>query len=587
MPACRRPYLADNMMAMGIAAPALMALIASTGLALGEFVGPAEGPVPFRRDRLPIDTDAMRDLSREVFGLAGGIKPTTPKSQRDLAQVLALALALDPANRAARSLLNQLQDSGGGTDTAGTSEGAEEARAKLQEMNSWLSDVEAGDDANSLALCILDVISTSAEGERGKWSGWIPDLASYQPKKKEPEVKPTPPVAPEKSPAAEIKPTPLATAEVFLPVRKSAKEAAIQLVSLKMKGTTGNPGDGPALRLAGDKGGKLAAYDVPIHAALAQRLGPFPAGLNVDLSLPEGDSYDFAANGMAISGAAAVLLDAAVSGQAPAKTIVFATVGTKRALEIPPHFWTTLRSMPASPAVRLIVPKTAAEYLTSLLTLDGPAFFLSHEVLMAENVDEMCSLAKGGETSFAEASTRFTEIQRAAAGKPIGVYLAKPEIVTRLEQIAAAMPSHASARLLALQGSGNRPRYLPRPILAQEIRTALEPLEYVKNTTLADLQTGQLEVLHDQCRQALERLTSYIDIRDREMQKEAVITADNLRSLAKVLKMNESTRYYDLTARREDAYAVATKGYKDTMAKLTEVAGDADEYRKAAPPPSE
>jgi hypothetical protein len=585
MPACRRPYLADIMIAMGIAAPALMALIASTGLVLGEFVAPAEGPVPFRRDRLPIDTDAMRDLSREVFGLAGGIKPTAPKFQRDLAQVLALALALDPANRSARSLLNQLQD--GGADTVGTAEGAQEARTKLREINSWLSDVEAGDDANSLAVCILDLILTPVEGQQGKWTGWIPDLASYQPKKKDPEVKPTPPVAPEKPPVAEIKSTSLATAEVLLPVRKSTKDAAVRLVSLKMNGTTGNPGDGPALRLAGDKGGKLTACDVPIHAALAQRLGTFPAGLNVDLSLPEGDSYDFAANGMAISGAAAVLLDAAVSGQAPAKTIVFATVGTKGALEVPPHFWTTLRSMPASPAVRLIVPKAASEYLASLLTLDGPAFFLSHEVLMAESVDEMCTLAKGGETSFAEAAARFTEVQRAAAGKPIGVYLAKPEVVGRLEQIAGAMPSHASARLLALQGSGNRPRYLPRPILAQEIRTALEPLEYVKNTTLYDLQAGQLEALHDQCRQALERLTSYIDIRDREMQKEAIATADNLRSLAKALKMNESTRYYDVTNRREDAYSLATKGYKETMAKLTEVAGDADEYRKAPPPPSE
>ena len=38
----------------------VFALVASLAVVRADFVAPAEGPVPFRRDKLPVDVDTLR-----------------------------------------------------------------------------------------------------------------------------------------------------------------------------------------------------------------------------------------------------------------------------------------------------------------------------------------------------------------------------------------------------------------------------------------------------------------------------------------------------------------------------------------------
>ena len=60
----------------------------------------------------------------------------------------------------------------------------------LQDL-AWLETPEAGSQGHALAACLADVLLISdpkypnpgtlpAAGERGAWSGWIPDLAAYE-----------------------------------------------------------------------------------------------------------------------------------------------------------------------------------------------------------------------------------------------------------------------------------------------------------------------------------------------------------------------------------------------------------------------
>ena len=71
----------------------------------GNFALPAEGPVAFRRDRVPLDVDTMGKLSMQLVVLAKGVAGATPMERRGAAQMLAMAIALDPGNARARRVL--------------------------------------------------------------------------------------------------------------------------------------------------------------------------------------------------------------------------------------------------------------------------------------------------------------------------------------------------------------------------------------------------------------------------------------------------------------------------------------------------
>ena len=87
-----------------------LALSASMAMGAGPFVAPAEGPIPFRRDRVPLDVDAMHGLSHHILLISKGLNHETSVGRRASAQAIALALALDPSNREARDLAVQLVD---------------------------------------------------------------------------------------------------------------------------------------------------------------------------------------------------------------------------------------------------------------------------------------------------------------------------------------------------------------------------------------------------------------------------------------------------------------------------------------------
>ncbi|RYY93171.1 MAG: UpxY family transcription antiterminator, partial [Chitinophagaceae bacterium] len=153
------------------------------------FVAPGEGPVAFRRDRLPLDTTMLAELSKQLTELAYALTPTTAAEWRGAAQMLAVATAVDPANTRARTLIDDFVKNR-------RRPGAEEEplvkyRAKVREYISWLETPEAGPDGQALAACLKDVLVFSdpadpqaeaslAAGQQGAWKDWIPPQAYYE-----------------------------------------------------------------------------------------------------------------------------------------------------------------------------------------------------------------------------------------------------------------------------------------------------------------------------------------------------------------------------------------------------------------------
>jgi hypothetical protein len=152
-----------------------------------------------------------------------------------------------------------------------------------------------------------------------------------------------------------------------------------------------------------------------------------------------------------------------------------------------------------------------------------------------------------------------------------------------LREVAGAMPEHASARLLALQGSGSRPRFLQRSILAREIRTALEPVGYLAERNSQFLDPAQLEAARESSREMLDRLTGYIDIRDRDLHKAAVDVTDSLRTLARVIPKRSIDNPGGLLERQTEAFNTAYQGYIQVLRDLGTAAGDSEEFPLPAP----
>ena len=212
-------------------------------LVAAEFAPPAEGPVAFRRDRIPLEADAMAGMSKQLGLLAGGLSGETARERRGAAQMLALALALDPGNGDARIMLKDYKKNR--HEAAGDGGSLEETRAEIRRLAAWLETPDAGADGQALADCLEDVIAVSEAkvsptGEQGAWAGWIPDVSAYEAKEVAREDPPEEPVSAVEQPVKN--PVRLEQAEIQTPLwqminKSDPPEWVIGPGSLQMEAT--------------------------------------------------------------------------------------------------------------------------------------------------------------------------------------------------------------------------------------------------------------------------------------------------------------------------------------------------------------
>ena len=561
------------------------ALVAFVAVGRAEFVAPAEGPVPFRRDKLPIDPDTMTTLSRQVLTLTGAPLAEGAPGWRGMAQMTALALALDPANRQARELITNLQ-AGESPEKVPVKE-IERTLGRAWQVAAWLEMPEAGPDAQALAACLEDVLvladpthPKAAErresGEQGAWKDWIAPESAFQPKIA-PEPEKTEAPMDEKPASVTVALAEVSSATPLWITDKRQEKKVLEVLPVRLKAEEGGQGSPLSLNLSTlESSSALRASSKEVEAFIARR---HPNLARIQGTFSWEKELVFPWNGASLSGTCALLMDGAITGKAPLAS-TFSVVGKDGKLELPPRFWASLRALSAqNTGGRLILPGAAADYLTGLVVLDDAAFFLKYEVLLAETADELCDLGGGNaKPEIQDAYERFAEIKKVGSGKPVGAFVAHPATQARLSQLAASLPQHASARMLALQGSGNRPRFLQRAVLAEELRDALEPITLLESTSTEKLIPKQLDQIHEQSREKLDRMGGFIDIRDRDLHKSAVAAADSVRTLARLLDKEDDDYRYDLLSKQIAAHRAAWNEYITAVRALTQAAGDEDAF---------
>ncbi len=572
----------------------LLAALLSGGMLDGAvFEAPREGPVAFRRDLLPLDVEMMAGLSSELAVLAQCHGRATPAERRTIAQLLGLALALNPAAEDARDMLAKMKLN----RKLRRADQVELARARTRvwDVLPWLESAEAGQQGNALAACLKDVIALAdpgdprsgalvKAGEKGAWGGWIADTAAFEdaPAAGEMQVPKDPePVHPDtlvliKLPAAAVS-APLWT------IRKDTGEESLGTVVLTMAASAQPPTEGvqavppmtAILEGADPADAGPAKINQELSPALVARFGVLPESSQLRISLPQELSYGIR-NKDAASGAVAALAGAALSGQKP-DGIVVGRIMADRTFRKGPDFWVRLRAVAAGGGGRVVIPAEAAPLLPSFLALEEPEFFLKFEVLLASDFGELLGRtaeAPGG--PLQEQLAKFRDIQAKGRGIAIGQFVTNRFVRQRLIDLAAEAPYFASPKLLALQASGERPTRLGKEVLAAELKHALAPLDWVPLQTVpAAIDTERLDKSLEKSRAAVDLLERYADTVDRELMAQAKEVTTTARTLSRAYRLNANRLDRDEVI--ATAFAAVGKAHEACATSLKAATGDPEE----------
>jgi hypothetical protein len=270
-----------------------------------------------------------------------------------------------------------------------------------------------------------------------------------------------------------------------------------------------------------------------------------------------------------ISAAAAVLTSAALTGQEPDATVI-GVIDRTGNFSLPTGFWDQLQSLTSGGGQkgRLILPTASADYLPALLALEKPQFFFDYEVILASNFSELIALsAKNLEGRDAKISANFQEIRAKATPLALGQYLANPHVRRRLVEITQENPNHYSARLLAIQGTGNRPVFIPRKVLVPEILRAIKPIQWIVARTSAffeDEETTRVGASYESSRSALDLLERYVAKEDRGLLDKAQELVAKIRTMERVIRKKTD----DSFGAGISEYAVVIKAHQSLLFEL-------------------
>jgi hypothetical protein len=521
------------------------------------FAVPVDGPVPFRRDRLSLDAEAMTDLSKQLNVLACSIDPHTPRHRRGAAQLLALAVALDPLNADATTSLATLAQNGSPPRPA--QETIDQAVNRVMSTLRWLDRNDAGDDARALAACLMDVMLvvdpqnvllqlSAGNGERGAWKSWIPEISAYETKpgplsRRSPE-RPPEPEPPPPSPAAN-KPMRTEIRTVLWQQKQSGgvtqwllQPASIELRSSQLP----SPSDPASLII--DTPAASAAYGNDLRALVAPVLrerAPLLRGWRFRITSKTLE-HSLGSNKPQFPQAALAVLTASALKSTKTNAIVLGRFDEQGAFRQPPMMWDQLRALGKANRQRLVLPAECEALALSWLAWEKPEFFVHYEVMLAADLDEACRFAAEQEPdqATAEALRRFEQFCTASIGKSLRTFIVNPNVKRSLNDIARQLPHHLSAKALLQQADSNRPASLHRLALTSELRRITEPVEWIvklQEPLNIPLDRPKISDVHDECRRNLDALEKYVSKNDLSLLRSAIKTTDAVRGLDRAISI--------------------------------------------------
>lgn len=454
-----------------------------------------------RRDLLPLDTDAIRDLAGHLALIADGPFPQSASQLRHRAQILTLSQRLLPAQARARAIESSLQN--GASRPRPDNEKIRPAREKLLASADWLTRLPPDSEGHHLGQLLLDVLHPVApEAEvfqrhdapeaPKRWEGVVAEVARFENRKIPPPDLPKPGDPETKNPAKYAITALLTEVPMFSEGLEEGATASPGLVTTSLVITEaspsepaegGAPNDQPpgGLRFQPETEFKVDPLYQALLAFFKTNLEPLPEGYNLNINTNK-QRY-LAKNRKNIAANVAMLLDAAVSGKPLRRnTLLFARLRADGSLQKPLLAWELmirLEELQVPIGTRIIVGPGMLDEMTGMLVLDKASFFTKYEVLEAPTFQAARVLFYEEGKLPAElqaASDGYREVRdKAVQATNLGTFLSLASVEERLVKAANFSPRHLSAKMLATQAI-RRPAYFSRSMFARELNRLLDPL---------------------------------------------------------------------------------------------------------------
>ena len=481
----------------------------------------------FPRDQVPIDTDTMRELSGYLTDLARREEAKGPAQLRATAQLLAIVVRLDPANRPAREIDKALRN-GAPVDPY-----EDDINGPLRQawgIADWLLDPEAGPGGQRLghqlvdALAVINPRSPLAKlhdpgGEADRWQKVVQSLAAFQ-KQAKVDQKPASPAP--VAPPIERAPIVLQQASTRTPLFLYDEEerGRLRVASLQMQvEKLSSPGLFSFSLVPDISPSELDPARNRVQGLLEKSWPHLPVQRVAKIST--GLERYASKNEQAISGPAALLMSAALTGKPLRPDVVFiGEVKSDGSLTRPRMSWDYLRVLRVAEGGRLLVPAHLQPELRAMIALEDPSFFLRWEVLVVNSLEVALSLAsEGGDPEELEVTSQlYSELREAGRDKDTGQLCVNPKVREHLGEILSKAPFHYSARMLLTQGDAvKRPTRVEREVAARILRSAVEPLTVLARSPLSELSAKRLLTTAEATRAEVESFARFIAPRDRDI----------------------------------------------------------------------
>lgn len=525
-----------------------------------EYISPAES-VPIKRYELSITVDEMKLLAGDLTKLATLVECTDTASLRTGAQIVALVKFLEPGNRDILVVEKHLQDKQNMAEPS--KEIIDEAVKRSWKLHNWLMNDAAGKDTNILGACLADVLhildkaqSNADKTEKGEWAGWVAPQSEFV-KMKEMVTTTSQQV---EEPAMKVETiVQLTHGKLLLPfwqitMVEDKPVSQFGLNTIQMEVTDNVNAGNLTIHLleAQAHPGFQNKIQQTISTWFNAKYSKPPTGKSLTFSCGGEKYYDVPNNRQEVPAALIALTASAIDGQ-EANGVIIASVNAKQEIALPHNGWVSLRFMSDKPSAKIILPESCVALLPNLIVLDELPYFLKHDVFVAKDLAGIISLSKIKQDEItSKALADFDEIRVKANPNAIGNFVRIPAVTKRLEAIVAACPNYISAKALLLEARNSAPKVLNAEASAQEIRRAIMPLTWMRQTLLqnvnayANLNLERFTKAHEDSRKNLDAIAKIIAPEQKDLFTDSMKLTDAVRAFARAAKnVLDENGYYE------------------------------------------
>lgn len=585
--------MALNMTALLLRQLTLLLLTLHTGMA-ANYVQPNASKELFQLEKIPLEVRSMKELSAQLVVLSRRQHDESAQELRASAQMLALAMQLDPTSQAARDANQKLLK--GNAPSVANQDQLLKAKSKLRFYKRWLTNSEAGSHANNLANCLNDATQVLQPGdhnkhaETGNWNQAIPAISAYQNHKPKTETEtgtgtgPAPPFDTDHSEMVE-KPQPNAQPsdtdtessnknyqlnelsthsplityirEKYKDPKNNFQEKTRTLtkrnnatITTKIKVNRNkealsihfNP------RLETDPVNRqTSAIEKNIQLTLTELINKrYPTAPTAKIEIRTSPGSYALRNDESLAATVALMLEASIQNQPLRKDVsICANINSEGKLSQPANLWAAVKILRNEEgAGRLIVPLGCKNLLLQILVYEEADFFTRWEILEAGTLDEALLLAAQNQSSeLVQAGQLFLSVQNLALKSDITKLVGNKAVKKRLAEVLEASPNHVSAQILIVQGNGKRPNRLSEIALAHELTPIIRKMHKTLTSEIkSDTPSSEnLKNLHEKLRSHLDPLERKVDRSNGKLYTEALDIANDFRRLGLIGKRISST----------------------------------------------